>query len=206
MRNGKCSIKDLSVWRSSEKCLKQVECASADALTYSQQSASSQSLSLVTEAREPNDVSLPMPFPLAQSIVIVKDLYSLMTKLDELEHRMNSVEKFTNPSSIKHELEQMKCVVNDIAQDRIAKTTATTQMAQCYASAAVNDSPPHATVTLSIAAWNCRGLSNGLPYIEHLADKHDIIVISEHWLWPFELHKLSYIHPEMVGMVNPDSN
>ena len=57
----------------------QVECASADALTYSQQSASSQSL-------------------------------------DELERRM---EMFANTSSIKHKLEHIKCVVNDVAQDQL---------------------------------------------------------------------------------------
>lgn len=59
---------------------------------------------------------------------------------------------------------------------------------------------------------NCRGLSNGLPYIEHLADSHDVIVLSEHGLWPFELHKLNDVHPNMAGSaiadkrLNPDSN
>ena len=71
---------------------------------------------------------------------------------------------------------------------------------------------PQITESLSIATWNCRGLSNGLPYIEHLADSHDVIVVSEHWLWPFELHKLNDICPHMTGSatadkrLNPDSD
>ena len=41
-------------------------------------------------------------------------------------------------------------------------------------------------------------------YIEHLADNHDIIIISEHWLWPFELHKMKSIHPHMIGAATAD--
>ena len=62
-------------------------------------------------------------------------------------------------------------------------TTATTQTAQCYASAAVSDSPG---IALSMEL-----LSNGLSYIEYLADNHDVIPISEHWLLPFELHNIA---------------
>ena len=55
------------------------------------------------------------------------------------------------------------------------------------------------------AGWNCRGLSNGLPYCELLVDSHDIVIISEHWLWPFELHKIQSIHPNMTGTAIADS-
>ena len=27
----------------------------------------------------------------------------------------------------------------------------------------------------------------------------DIILLSEHWLWPFDLHKLQVIHPDYAG-------
>ena len=52
---------------------------------------------------------------------------------------------------------------------------------------------------LRVCVWNCRGLSQALPYIQHLAEEHDVIVLSEHWLWPYELHKLDEIHPDFVG-------
>ena len=41
---------------------------------------------------------------------------------------------------------------------------------------------------------------------------HNIIVLCEQWLWPFELHKINDIHPNMVGLataekrLNPNSN
>ena len=37
-------------------------------------------------------------------------------------------------------------------------------------------------ISLWVAAWNCRGLSQALLYIQHLAEEHDIIILSEHWL------------------------
>ena len=58
-------------------------CRCTDLYIYFQQSASSKSLSPVIEAREPKDVSLPIPLPLAQSIassVIVKDLLAIFSQ------------------------------------------------------------------------------------------------------------------------------
>jgi exonuclease III len=65
----------------------------------------------------------------------------------------------------------------------------------------VNPSPPTPNhKPLSITTWNCRGLSNSLPYIMQLIESgSDIIALSEHWLWPYELNKLSQIHPEFDG-------
>ena len=48
---------------------------------------------------------------------------------------------------------------------------------------------------LRLTTWNCRGLNSGELYIHHLAD---IIVITEHWLWPFESQRLSQVHPEVT--------
>ena len=48
---------------------------------------------------------------------------------------------------------------------------------------------------LRITAWNCRGVSSAVPYLQVLAETSDIISISEHWLWPFELHNLDKILP-----------
>ena len=36
--------------------------------------------------------------------------------------------------------------------------------------------------TIKLTTWNCRGLPNALPYLNHLIDeKSDVIIISEHW-------------------------
>ena len=65
--------------------------------------------------------------------------------------------------------------------------------------------PPTSSTSLSIVAWNCRGLSTGLPYLEYLADQHDILIVSEHWLWPFELHEFSTLHPDYSGFAVADN-
>ena len=56
------------------------------------------------------------------------------------------------------------------------------------------------TLPLKISSWNCRGLSNSTPYLNNLISEcSDIIVISEYWLWPFELQHLNEIHPDFTG-------
>ena len=57
-------------------------------------------------------------------------------------------------------------------------------------------SPPtlQSSDSIQIATWNCRGLHNSLPYIRHLIAKGiDILVLQEHWPWPFELSELESI-------------
>ena len=50
--------------------------------------------------------------------------------------------------------------------------------------------------SIQIATWNCRGLQNSITYIKHLLSQGvDILVLQEHWLWPFELDQLGSIDP-----------
>ena len=44
--------------------------------------------------------------------------------------------------------------------------------------------------TLQITAWNMRSLNGAQSYIDRLANGSDILVLSEHRLYPCELHKL----------------
>ena len=63
-----------------------------------------------------------------------------------------------------------------------------------------------APTTLKITCWNCRGLSNSIQYLGELIDDgSDVILLSEHWLWPFDLHRLSDIHPDFMGWGLADS-
>ena len=51
---------------------------------------------------------------------------------------------------------------------------------------------------LKVSAWNWRGLDKGEPYLHHLAQDHsDIIVVSEHWLWPYDIQRLESIHIDL---------
>ena len=45
-----------------------------------------------------------------------------------------------------------------------------------------------------VVSWNCHGLSNSIPYLKHLFNSgSSIVVLQEHWLWPFELNKLQSV-------------
>ena len=53
---------------------------------------------------------------------------------------------------------------------------------------------------LTITAWNCRGLATACPYLHKLFEcDSDIVILSEHWLWPFDLYKLESLHPSFFG-------
>lgn len=60
--------------------------------------------------------------------------------------------------------------------------------------------------TSSLAENHLVELSWFVPYLNSLiSEGSDIIVISEHWLWPFELHRLNEIHPDFQGHGQSDS-
>ena len=59
--------------------------------------------------------------------------------------------------------------------------------------------------SLMVTSWNCRGLSNSLPYIGALIDSgSSILVLLEHWLRPYELEKLSEIIVEYEALGKAD--
>ena len=50
---------------------------------------------------------------------------------------------------------------------------------------------------LKVTALNCQGLHNSVPYVNHLIESgYDIIILEEHWLWPYELTSLKSLHPD----------
>ena len=60
--------------------------------------------------------------------------------------------------------------------------------------------------SLTITSWNCRGFSSATPYLSHiLGAGSDVVILSEHWLWPYELHKLNEADPRYQGYGKSDS-
>ena len=59
---------------------------------------------------------------------------------------------------------------------------------------------------VKVTSWNCRGVSTAIPYLTDriLADS-SVVVVSEHWLWPYELYKLDEIHPDFRGHGQSDA-
>lgn len=59
---------------------------------------------------------------------------------------------------------------------------------------------------LKITAWNCRGLTNSSPFLTKIIENgSEIIIVSEHWLWPFELNRLNEIDPDFISYGHADS-
>lgn len=213
LRNGKRCFQDISAWRASG--MDQVAVASQEAHAYSQQQST-----LTREQSQQSRLEVT-PMPTAQSFasfMIAKDVYELKTKIDNLQRRISRVESLSSPAIIKKELQQIKSIsAMQTQKPEHHNVTTGTQTSNAYSRQLpdeypANQSSPVAAHSLSVATWNCRGLSNGVPYIEHLANSHNIIIVSEHWLWPFELHKLNDIHPNMTRLaiadkrLNPESN
>ena len=61
--------------------------------------------------------------------------------------------------------------------------------------------PTPAMVPFRVTTWNCRGLNSGEPYLNHLASSgSDVIVVTEHWLWPFEEARLMDVHDDFKSV------
>lgn len=102
-------------WRSSDKCLRQAAAATQKAVAYSHQQSTTTATTQENVAHSQQQSttagdSLQMyctqraPLPAAQSIassVIAKDVYSLRMKVDELELRLITLGKFSDPAFIK---------------------------------------------------------------------------------------------------------
>lgn len=68
------------------------------------------------------------------------------------------------------------------------------------------DGRKSATSGLMMSYWNCRGLSTSVPYLKALMEEGSkVVVLSEHWLWPYELHMLKEIDEEYEGLGEADS-
>ena len=59
---------------------------------------------------------------------------------------------------------------------------------------------------VKMTCWNSRGLKNSVPFLNALIEEDSkVIVVSEHWLWPFELHRLQEVHRfQAQGRQMPD--
>ena len=72
-----------------------------------------------------------------------------------------------------------------------------------------NESPKETLPTITptceqscirIGTWNCRGMRSSVPYIQSLLNEDiKILILTEHWLWPYQLHELNNIHPSFLA-------
>ncbi len=62
-----------------------------------------------------------------------------------------------------------------------------------------NDSGCDGRSSVKIAALNVEGVSTNIVNAQQLAAKHDILAISEHWLWTFEENQWKHLFPEFTA-------
>ena len=63
-------------------------------------------------------------------------------------------------------------------------------------------------VGVKITCWNCRGLLSSLPYLNSLLDPEEgpkIVVLSENWLRPYDLHQLNDLNSDYCAVGKSDS-
>ena len=59
------------------------------------------------------------------------------------------------------------------------------------------------------AVWEKSGRARALPALPlptplNLLDQADIVVLTEHWLWPYSLHELDSLHPDFSSAAVTD--
>jgi len=54
-------------------------------------------------------------------------------------------------------------------------------------------------VNISVCSFNCRSFKNSIHAIHKLCDKHDVVLLQEHWLLPFELSLLNTAHSDFLS-------
>ncbi len=63
-------------------------------------------------------------------------------------------------------------------------------------SLAITSMSPH---VLRIAAWNMRGTSVSMPYLNNLMERFDIVAKSEHKLYNCQLSQLDHINQSLIS-------
>ena len=53
---------------------------------------------------------------------------------------------------------------------------------------------------LSVCSYNCRSIKSSLPDVWTHCESHDIILLQEHWLLPFEMDTLSNFHYDFIAI------
>ena len=150
---------------------------------------------LTSEVSQPSTAdlvgTLPPPSTVAISMImkeiniIKNDLHSLKTSVSSLQ------DLYPSDFALRDEVALLRKSLNITRPPHLVSTSCSPTSNGTSAS----DTRPTSLRGLRITAWNCRGVSSAVPYLQVLAETSDIISISDNWLWPFELHTLDKILP-----------
>ena len=118
-----------------------------------------------------------------------------------LHYRLSAAFKASD-TALRQEVGNLRQAVSNILSKKAPPEPQTTRPVTNSLPQTTNNNCPDTQTQASIcmSAWNCRGLANAIPYLQTLAEKSNIIVIAEHWLWPYELSKLDSLVPGFSGI------
>ena len=138
---------------------------------------------------------------------IKEELSSLKSDLVAMRNRPPAVLSTTLQLELGNEIKTLRDDVNCLKQHvhTSSQQFCAPEVASLTTSSPTTHQSNHQS-SLSITSWNCRGLKNAIPYLNHLiSEGTDIIALSEHWLWPYQLQCLENIHPDFDGFGVSDS-
>ena len=149
---------------------------------------------------QPHSQSLPTSIDVS-SYFINREINDLTDDLCSVKADIASLRRHPPvplPSSLQaklgHEIRNLKHEIDIIRQQMSNRSKVSSQPGSQPTSSA------NSIYHISITSWNCRGIMNATLYLNQLIqDGSDIIAISEHWLWPYQLHLLNSVHPDFVS-------
>ena len=137
------------------------------------------------------------------NLFVTRELSCLRGDIVTLKRDILSLTRSSQPFQHGQELDLVKKELSALRQefDRAKLLSSAVSQKQSFAvSHDALSTPSTRTLPpkpLCIQSWNCRGLKCSEPYIQYLAEQGaDVVVLCEHWLWPYELHLLDQLHPD----------
>jgi len=131
----------------------------------------------------------------------IRDLKILVSQIQS--NSRNHATSTLNPH-LSHELASLKAEVSKIRR-HLCSTPLPPSCAPSQGPAHTGNDPLSQDLKIKITSWNCRGLAKATPYVNNLINEgSDVIVLSEHWLWPFNLSQLQDIHPNFNSFGRAD--
>ena len=132
--------------------------------------------------------------------IVTRDINYIKNDIDSLKFNFATLKSGIENSILSTISTELKTIKDDIRTLKGASSSNTSLNVEmtvpCSESTTSRSETTEAqlsSIPLTSIAWNCRGLGNAVPYIQELSLQNDIIIISEHWLWPYELSGLDTI-------------
>lgn len=134
---------------------------------------------------------------------IKNDIKLLKTEVSSLRNNLSTCNTSEPSFSIGYELKGIK---DELSRLRQGAPHLTHRISPPSPHKTSSNTYPTSTITdLHVVTWNCRGVSTATPYINHLINKGtNIIALTEHWLWPYQLSCLNQLHPDFTSFGQGD--